>query len=318
MSLRNICAVVAAGLFIAGCNSQQTTLPPPGSTPPPPAALFLTGAATSVHDYGLPISSASTPAFSFSGLTAASGMAIDSAGKLYVVNDNAPHAVYVFAPPFSASSTPVATINLPAADTNPFTIALDASGDVWVNQCSATGMVYEFTPPFSGTITPTPAITLTTVNVCPTGLGFDGSGNLYVANTNSGTNTVSVWTAPIHSGDPPAGSLTGLNNPQGLGFDAAHNLYVTNKGDGSIARFNAPISLGASPSITDPSANTGLPTGGGYTQINFDSAGNMYVADCGTQLFEYPLATTPFSNATTPSVTFTTPDSCGAGVVIGQ
>ena len=79
-------------------------------------ACSVAGATGKVDVYALPITAASTPAFSITtGLNTPEGIALDPSGNLYVGNlSNATVAVY--APPFSAASAP----------TLAFTVSLDA------------------------------------------------------------------------------------------------------------------------------------------------------------------------------------------------
>lgn len=61
--------------------------------------------------YTLPLTASSTPAFTISNVNGPEAVALDSQGNLYVGNVN-DSTVRVFAPPFSASSTPSVTLNL--------------------------------------------------------------------------------------------------------------------------------------------------------------------------------------------------------------
>jgi hypothetical protein len=81
--------------------------------------------------YTLPLTSASTPAFSItSGVNIPESVAVDPAGNLYVANLGA-STVTVYAPPFSASSTPSATLTVPGASILGITIESSTpKGDV--------------------------------------------------------------------------------------------------------------------------------------------------------------------------------------------
>lgn len=61
--------------------------------------------------YTLPLTASSAPAFTISNVNGPEAVALDSQGNLYVGNVN-DSTVRVFAPPFSASSTPTVTLNL--------------------------------------------------------------------------------------------------------------------------------------------------------------------------------------------------------------
>lgn len=76
--------------------------------------------ADSVHNviavFNLPITASSTAAFTFAATTGAggnqpAGVASDSSGNLYVANNVSNAKVFVFAPPFTASSVPAVTVS---------------------------------------------------------------------------------------------------------------------------------------------------------------------------------------------------------------
>jgi hypothetical protein len=80
-----------------------------------------------VDVYNLPLTSASTPAFSITnGINTPEGAATDSSGRLYIGNlSNA--TVTVYTAPFSAASTPVATVTASSGAFAIFGIATDAA-----------------------------------------------------------------------------------------------------------------------------------------------------------------------------------------------
>ena len=71
----------------------------------------VAGAPGRVDVYTLPITAASVPAFSMTNVNTPEAMAMDSSGNLYVGNLT-DATIRVFAPPFSASSTPTTTLTL--------------------------------------------------------------------------------------------------------------------------------------------------------------------------------------------------------------
>lgn len=69
------------------------------------------GTASQIDVYSLPLSSSSTPAFSITSVDRPEALSFDGGGNLYVGNLGG--TVMVFAPPFSASSTPSVTFTPP-------------------------------------------------------------------------------------------------------------------------------------------------------------------------------------------------------------
>jgi sugar lactone lactonase YvrE len=161
-------------------------------------------------------------------------------------------------------------------------LAFDASGDLFVSNAGGNN-VTEYAP---GATAPT--ATPTGLNI-PIGLAFDHAGNLFVAN--AGNDTISVFTPG--STTPTSMPLTDptLNGGYAgaLAFDANGNLFAIN-GDNTVSEF-AP----GSPTPTATLAGLATPT-----DLNFDAAGNLYVANFnGGTVSEFA------SGSTTPTATLT-------------
>jgi hypothetical protein len=78
-------------------------------------ATSVAGATGQVDVYTLPITSSSAPAFAIAtGVNGPEAVAFDAAGNLYVGNDGN-HSITVYAPPFSAASTPTVTLSVTGA-----------------------------------------------------------------------------------------------------------------------------------------------------------------------------------------------------------
>lgn len=156
-----------------------------------------------------------------------------------------------------------------------------------------------------GVSTPTAFTTITAGISNPWNIISDASGDLFVAN---GTK-VAILNAPpttINS------SLSTLTEPIPMQLDSAGNLYVADFSTENLYRYNAPLSNGESPSITDMSGNT--------TLINpyymaLDSSGNLYVSDCSSSVKVF--ATGTFSSSSTPAFTLPLPGaSCSTGLAV--
>ena len=211
-------------------------------------------------------------------------MLFDASGDLFVANCGAcflglTDSVTEYAPPFTAASTPVATISTGVHD--PGALLLDSSNDLFVANCAScvgagSDTVGEFASPYTGAPTSIGAGSLSG----PLGIGLDASSNLYVANDFSnnvvqfappytavaftlingvsspaalaldpagdlfvamGNNKVQVYTTPVSALSNPNPSITsGVQNPHEVALDGANNLYVTNGGNGILGRYGPP------------------------------------------------------------------------------
>src|SRR5215467_12460049 len=119
---------VAASILVSmGCSSSATS---PTPTPPPFTKLYVTNFQTSGNGlmiYAPPFSAAlapsvTVPASVASGLQSPGGLAVDSTGKVYVINFSTT-SITIYNQPITAASTPSVTIVLPASS-NPYNLTL--------------------------------------------------------------------------------------------------------------------------------------------------------------------------------------------------
>jgi hypothetical protein len=307
-------AVIALPL-LNGCSSSSSSPPPPPTNTIVYAASF-NNAGVQLDSFAYPISATSVVLASLSSgapttLSDASAMLADSAGRIWVLNDTATPYITVFTPPLSATSAPVATINVTGGG-DTFHMAFDAAGNLWVAS-TTTNQVFEYNGPWgavTGTQTPVANVTLSVGLNRPEGLAFDTTGKLYVAN--EGSTTIFVWNTPL-SGGASNGSLIGLTAPDAIAFDSAGNLY-SGDANGNLARFNTGFVLGAAPNIVDPLATSTL---NDSQNMSFDLSGNLYIADCGSTVTEFTAVATTFSATSAPAVRLTPPTfSCVGGVLV--
>ncbi|HUO05813.1 MAG TPA: hypothetical protein VMU16_11515, partial [Candidatus Binataceae bacterium] len=271
-------------------------------------------------------------------LNAPQGVALDSSGNIYVVN-NVGISVTVYPAGSSGNQTPSATIS--GANTGldiPFGITLDSSGNIYVvnrvGGAGGAGSVTVYPAGSNGNVAPSGATIegqynsqctgLSTPYPCCGGIGsgacvdttglnnpaaiaLDSGENIYVTNCGStcggfGFDSVTVYPAGSSGNQTPSatisGAATGLDDPGGIALDTSGNIYVANESNNSITVYPAGSSGNQTPSATISGAGTGLNIPVG---IAVDSSGNIYVAnESAKTITVYPAGS---SGNQTPSAT---------------
>lgn len=244
------------------------------------------------------------------------GMAVDSAGNLFLDDDNLIEKV-----------TPGGTLSLvshlafafsgqtqpgPAASGqlyNPAALVVDGAGDLYiadrghnvVKKVNPSGVTTIVAGSGSGaTGRPTPGDPTASSLDDPTGLALDTSGNLYIADSGNNlveritpTGVLSVIAGTGQAGAPTSGPATAsdLSNPTGLGLDPAGNLYIADNGNNVVEEL-----AGAATSL----ANITPPSISGAPQIGRTlnaSAGTWTLAG-DTYSYQWFAAGTPIAGAT--------------------
>ncbi len=221
----------------------------------PAKVQFGTGSETvneSAGTFSIPVtlvSQSPTVSTFASGLDEPIGVAVDSAGNVYVTNILSGTVSKV---------TPAGHVSTFESGFDvPWGLAVDSAGNLYVANISD-GTVSELSRKGGKPSTYASGFDE------PEGLAIDSAGNLYVANVGDGT----VSEVPAGGGKPFT-FASGFNEPQGLAFDSAGNLYVSNFGTGTVSR----VRPGGGAATTFA---TGFHSPAG---LAFDSAGNLYVAD---------------------------------------
>lgn len=196
------------------------------------------------------------------------GMALDSAGRLFVADREA-NRISVFAPGVTGNSAPVRTISGNSTGlATPTGVAIDGAGVLHVANFAG-GSVTSYAPGATGNAAPVRALAGPATGLSePYGTALDAAGNLYVTNISSsgpGPDAVVMFGPTTPSGNSaPAQRLVGngtdLNDPVGIAVDPQRRLTVS-VGTPALLTF-APLPLPAPPTPPTPPATPAGAVGG--------------------------------------------------------
>jgi sugar lactone lactonase YvrE/predicted small lipoprotein YifL len=190
-------------------------------------------------------------------LTSVQGVAIDSAGNLYMVDTGNNQLLMQ---PVSGSVSVVSTSTL----SQPYGVAVDGAGNIYVAD-SGNNRVIEETPAGGGY---TESTVPTSGLAFPQGVAVDGSGNVYVADSQDNRVLKETLVAGSYSETLVSASLS---NPQGVAADAAGDVYIADPGHNQVLLET--LTAGSySPTVI----GSGLSS---PTAVAVDGAGNVFVAD---------------------------------------
>ncbi len=213
-------------------------------------------------------------------LSAPTGVAVDSAGNVYISGAGTNVVIKVTA----AGVASVVNVGTPGGLALSYarSLAVDGAGDLYIADTYGNRIVEV-----------TEAGTVSVVNVgSPSGIGLaypegvavDGSGDLYIADTSNnrivevtGTGAVSVVNVGSTTG-------IGLGAPEGLAVDNAGNLYIADTGNSRVVEVptKGAASVLDTGSLTSP---LNAPQG-----VAVDSAGDVYITDLDDRLVEVTAA----------------------------
>ena len=229
------------------------------------------------------------------------GVAVDSAGNVYIADSNnyrvrkvsngviatvAGNGTRNLTSGFSGSNGPAVSAQLSWPDG----VAVDSAGNLYIADSWTgilglpTGFIYRVS---NGVITPVTA----GVNG-PSGIAVDSAGNLYIADTMNNrilevSNGVITTVAGGGSslGDNGPATSAQLANPQGVAVDSAGNLYIADYSNNRVRKVSNGIITTVAGNGTDGfSGDNGPATNAQLyapAAVAVDSAGNLYVADAG-------------------------------------
>ena len=231
-------------------------------------------------------------------LLSPNAIALDSSGKLYIV-DTGNQRVRVVSggtistlagtgtPGFSGDGKAATSAQL----TGPGGVAVDSSGNVYIadtgnhviRKITSGGTISTFAGSggnagFGGDTGPATSALL----FSPIGLAVDKSGNVYIAD--SGNNLIrQVVGANINTVVGGAATVLQLNHPTGIALDSNGVLYIADTGNRRIVRFaNGAATPFAGNGLTKFSGDNGPATLAGIndpTGVCVDAAGNVYITD---------------------------------------
>jgi sugar lactone lactonase YvrE len=231
------------------------------------------------------------------------GMAVDSAGNLYVANGAGGGTGFSeYAAPISATSTPVDTPI--AASSEPYGALIDRSGNLFISDAGA-NKIYKFTTPATS-----PTLAQTTAIASfnrPEGMSLDLPGNTFVAQEGNGTVVVlppNFGVAPVPVGvlTLPAGTC-----PVGVASDVQDRLFVADTCSGNIQVYTPPWGTATRTPAFEISPPGVLDS---PDFVIFDTAGNLYVSYESTGN-DVAIFLPPFSGGSFASFQLMAPDATG-------
>ncbi len=209
--------------------------------------LFVTQGGTNV------LSAGSLTTLAASGFNQPKGVAVDSAGNLYIA-DTSNNAIKKWTRTNNTVTTLISGLNQPGG------VAVDTAGNVFIAD-SQNYAIKKWTA--SNAVVTT--IVSSGLNR-PAGVAVDTAGNLYIADTFN--NAIKKWTATNNTVTTLVSS--GLDLPNGVAVDAAGNVYIAD------TFFNLVKKWSAANQTVSTVISTGIIQPHG---VAVDASGNIYVTD---------------------------------------
>jgi len=210
------------------------------------------------------------------GLDSPAHIAVDRAGKIYVVNGAgdvtdrpAPGTavgIAVYAAGASGNVAPIAVISGDRTRLeDPQGVAVDSTGRIYVtdlgNEDSSSSPPRIMVYPADSNGNVAPIVTIggdKTGLTLPNGIAVDPVGKIYVINDGSqirAEDTIVVYSPGANGNITPAATIGSVGDPQGIAVDSAGKIYVTNLGDWDPNSSGPDLDLRHAQSVTIYSAN---------------------------------------------------------------
>ena len=246
----------------------------PSPSPNQSPTIFYTASGNAIFKYSLSANGTFTQQAEITGpntgLTTAYGVALDSAGNVYAVNNSGQSAsITEYAAGSNGDAAPVSTIQGPNTQLfGPYGIALDGLSNIYVANNSG-NYVTEYAAGTNGDVSPISMISGPMLGA-PMGIAIDESGNIFVTHgiANGGANAALEY-APGANGTPaPIALIPGSDGAAGVAPGGPSGyIYVSVDG---ISEF-APPTVG---NMYGRVGNVGL---AGTLGAALDSAGRVFV-----------------------------------------
>ena len=257
-----------------------------GSTATPREAIYVSnGGGNYVTIYAVGSSGDVEPAYTIdgaaTGLNEPMAIAVDSSGKIYVLNESGgprnSGSVVLFAAGSKGNVSPIATISGSDAGLfSPKAIAVDSKGNIYVSNeggippgpnIERPGGVAIYPPGSNGNVKPSAMVRGADVNMqlpcadtcCgndtgiqnPFGIAVDPRATIFVTTTSGCPQrlgeSVRVFPAGSNGNVRPgaviSGANTGLDSPAGVAVDPRGNIYVANAGGYGVGRSGFPTGI---------------------------------------------------------------------------
>jgi hypothetical protein len=201
------------------------------------------------------------------GMDDPSGIGLDSAGKIYVTNDNGTNTITVYAanPSGTMNEAPLATISGGSTGlSQPEGIGFDSTGRIYTGSNTPSIQMFAANP--SGNLNEAPLATITGSNTglgINYGLALDSSGRIY--SSNNSLNSITMYAANPSGtmNEAPLATITGSNTGLSAGvyrvaIDFNGKIYAGLGSSVSVFASNPSGNMNETPLWTIAGSNTGL------------------------------------------------------------